>query len=114
MTPEDRHAARVSADPGLQPERTSMAWGRTTFAFVVASSVFLRWLPHFGARVLLLVVLGACAALAIFASQFRRYRCYAEGIERERLHSDPVAVFAIAGITVILAGFGLWLLAITP
>jgi len=114
MTRDKRHAARVHADPGLQPERTSMAWARTTFAFFVASLIFLRWLPHFGVHVLILVAVGAAVSLAIFGSQLRRYRRFSEGLEQERLHSDPVAVFAVTAGTVILAGFGIWLLLITP
>lgn len=114
MPIDEQHAERVRSDPGLQPERTSLAWARTTFAFFVASSVFLRWLPHYGARILLLVAIAVLIALAIFASQYRRYRRFSHGLARERLHADPVAVLAIASTTVVLGVLGLWLLALTP
>ncbi|QYH20323.1 DUF202 domain-containing protein [Corynebacterium aquatimens] len=33
----------MHADPGLQPERTSMSWSRTAISMLVVSSILLRW-----------------------------------------------------------------------
>lgn len=40
---------RLHHDPGLQPERTVMSWGRTVLALGVLSLTFLRWWPAVGA-----------------------------------------------------------------
>ncbi|MGP9725220.1 DUF202 domain-containing protein [Corynebacterium sp. AOP40-9SA-29] len=66
----------LPTDPGLQPERTSMSWGRTSLAYLVAAAVMLRWAPHYGA-----VVVGVSGGLmlvagVIYATQRRRYDRY--------------------------------------
>ena len=49
-------------DPGLQPERTALAWRRTSLSLVAGSLAGARLLlPALGA---LAVVLGACGVLA--------------------------------------------------
>lgn len=93
---------RAHDDPGLQPERTVMSWGRTTLSLFVVSAVFLRWMPHYGLPVLLLVLLAAGGALAIYATQRRRYRIRAQGIAAGRIAADAVAVFWTAGSVFVL------------
>ncbi|MFL4474542.1 DUF202 domain-containing protein [Paeniglutamicibacter sp. MACA_103] len=98
-------------DPGLQPERTVMSWGRTTLSLCVAALVFLRWLPHYGAGVLAMVVVSLLVAGGIYATQRRRYAVAARGISAERLRADVVAVgvmscavlgLGVLGILVVL------------
>lgn len=90
-----------------------MSWGRTTLSLFVVSAVFLRWTPHYGLSILLLVVLAAGGALAIYATQRRRYRIRAEGIARGRIEADAAAVFWTAGAVMLLGVLALAVVAAT-
>lgn len=94
-------------DPGLQPERTALAWGRTMMTLCTAAAVYLRWLPTHGVFVLCLFVVALCLAGGIYATQRRRYRRAATGIAGERLTPDAVAVGLTAGACVVLGALGL-------
>ena len=94
-------------DPGLQPERTTLAWGRTMMALVTVSAIFLRWLPHHGLPILLLFAVSAAAAGAIYATQRRRYRASARGIRQESVDADTSAVLWTAGAAVALGVLGI-------
>lgn len=99
-------------DPGLQPERTIMSWGRVSLAFCVSALVFLRWLPHYGIGILALVALCLLAAGGIYFTQRKRYANASRGIANERIHADVVAVFAMSAAVIGLGILGL-LLALT-
>jgi hypothetical protein len=94
-------------DPGLQPERTTLAWGRTMMALVTVSAIFLRWLPHHGLPILLLFAVSATAAAAIYITQRRRYSASSRGITRERFDADTSAVLWTATAAVALGGLGI-------
>lgn len=98
---------RAPADPGLQPERTVLAWGRTLLAVGVLGASFLRWVAHLGMWVVLLSLVAIGISMAIYATQRRRYRRQTRGIHRERLHADPASVIAIScavALMSVLAG----------
>jgi hypothetical protein len=62
-------------DPGLQPERTALAWRRTGLALTVGSLIGLRVLPPLlGPAAYVLAGLGIVASLAVLAAAHRRYR----------------------------------------
>jgi putative membrane protein len=62
-------------DPGLQPERTTLAWRRTGLALTVGSLIGLRVLPPLlGPAAFVLAGLGVVASLAVLAAAHRRYR----------------------------------------
>lgn len=62
-------------DPGLQPERTALAWLRTALVVTVGSLVGLRVLPHYWGPVGLVVAgAGALASMALIGLAVRRYR----------------------------------------
>jgi hypothetical protein len=62
-------------DPGLQPERTALAWRRTALALVAGSLLGLRVLPTLlGAAGLVVAAAGVIAALAVLTTAHRRYR----------------------------------------
>ncbi|TQJ38435.1 uncharacterized protein DUF202 [Arthrobacter sp. SLBN-112] len=94
-------------DPGLQPERTALAWGRTMLALVTASAFFLRWLPTYGPPILILPVISGGAALAIYLTQRRRYQARSHGLAGESIEADLTAVFWTAAAGVVLGGLGI-------
>ncbi|WP_173834737.1 DUF202 domain-containing protein [Kocuria massiliensis] len=97
------------ADPGLQPERTVLAWGRTVLAVGVIGASFLRWVPTFGPWVVILSLLAALTSTGIYLTQRRRYRRQSHGLRHGQLHADPLAVglasLAVAVMSVIAVVF---------
>jgi uncharacterized membrane protein YidH (DUF202 family) len=101
-------------DSGLQPERTDLAWGRTTMAMVVAAALFLRWLPHHGWFVGTLVCGAIAAALAINHTQKRRFHRAVRGINRETMPPDLGSTAAVAASVVVLALLGIYTVLFLP
>lgn len=90
-------------DPGVQPERTLLAWTRTLLLLIVVAGFLLRWIPYQGAAVLTLV--GACAlvALGIFVTERSRYARAARGIADERYPAAVVSALALTGVVIGIA-----------
>jgi len=62
-------------DPGLQPERTALAWRRTALALAAGSVVIMRILPSvIGGVALVLGFAGLVLALVVLIGSHRRYR----------------------------------------
>jgi len=99
----------LHGDPGLQPERTALAWGRTVLTLIAASAICLRWIPEQGPFVLAMFVLTIAAGSGIYFTQRRRYGRSVEGIRDGRLSPDVSAVFWTAGACVVLGAIGVWL-----
>ncbi|RUQ98346.1 DUF202 domain-containing protein [Labedella endophytica] len=62
-------------DPGLQPERTALAWRRTALALVVAAVVGIRVLPTLlGDWAMIPAGAGLVLAVIVLLASHRRYR----------------------------------------
>lgn len=94
-------------DPGLQPERTSLAWGRTLLALVVAAALLLRWLPPHGLAAVLPLAAAAVLALGIWLRQGLRYRRGARSVALESSAPDPLEILAISAAVVVLGALSL-------
>jgi hypothetical protein len=79
-------------------------------ALFAAALVFLRWLPHYGFWILILVGMAGTIAFTIYATQRGRYSSRVKGIMAERFHSDGAAVFWTSGSVVLMGILGLIIL----
>ncbi len=85
-------------DPGLQPERTALAWRRTALALAVGSLIALRLLPPvLGLWSLAAGLLGTALAGVIWVLAGRRARRTREAL----LH--PSALMPGAGLLLLVA-----------
>jgi hypothetical protein len=98
----DRDLAAIGHDdPGLQPERTVLAWRRTLMTLIICCTLFLRWIPHFGLWALLPVIGALVACLLVQVGLNARYRKSTKGMCLERIPA-PLREVVVLGMTVIL------------
>ncbi|CAN7153182.1 DUF202 domain-containing protein [Arthrobacter sp. LjRoot14] len=109
-----RGDAAWHGDSGLQPERTDLAWSRTTLSMVIAASVFLRWMPHHGWFVGTLVGGAVVTALAINLTQKRRFHRAVRGIRQETMPPHIGSTAAVAASVVVLALLGIYTVLFLP
>ncbi len=97
-------------DPGLQPERTALAWQRTCLALMVGALTAARFgLPVVGGWALLLGAVGSVVSVCLLVLSRRRYRRATSGL------CDPEQQLRTGGwlpltATVVTFGGGLFLL----
>lgn len=113
-------------DPGLQPERTSLSWVRTSMSVVVVALLFLRWYPYYGSVVFLPAAVAFCFSLFVrlrsvpsyqrgaFAVNADVRRTRGEGAARSRASAsattEPGWVIALCAGVVAVAGCAMWLI----
>ncbi|MCP9954342.1 DUF202 domain-containing protein [Actinomadura madurae] len=87
-------------DPGAQPERTSLAWSRTTLSLIAAGLLCVRLAPSAAAAAGAAAVVCGSAALMLRRNRtgFRARRGLPEGGA-----ADPVSVLIATGLTILLA-----------
>jgi uncharacterized membrane protein YidH (DUF202 family) len=101
-------------DAGLQPERTDLAWRRTTMSLIVAAAVFLRWMPHHGLFVGTLIVGAILTACGITITRKRRFHRAVHGIQRENVLPDTSSTAAVAAGVAALAALGIYTVLLLP
>lgn len=114
MTRPDNDLCTTAAhqDPGLQPERTILAWGRTVLALITAAAICLRWITHHGVFVLTLFAVAVATGMAIYLSQRSRYARSSRGITEEEIAADTAGVLGLAAATAGLGLLGLYVVLI--
>lgn len=103
---EASHQSVGHQDPGLQPERTVMSWGRTGLATSIVALLLIRWYPSVGPVVFIPVGIAILGAGLIQVSQRRRYQVQAAGIANEQVASDFWAVLWMTVMAVLIATTG--------
>ncbi|SLM98013.1 DUF202 domain-containing protein [Brevibacterium yomogidense] len=94
-------------DPGLQPERTTLAWIRTMLALLVTSSLFLRWADVHGLIAVTPFLVCLLVSLLIHLSQRTRHQRASRGIRDERINANPRAVGTLALASITISALGL-------
>lgn len=81
-------------------------------AYLVAAAIMLRWVPHYGASIVVVTAGLVLVALLIYAGQRRRYRRAALGVVNDRLSNSAGAVVALTLCTVALGAMSVLLIAV--
>lgn len=79
-------------------------------ALVTVSAIVLRWLPHHGLPVLLLLSISTAATGAIYFTQRRRYNTSSRGTLKGKVNAETFAVLWTASATATLGGLGIVLI----
>ncbi|GAB3310792.1 DUF202 domain-containing protein [Epidermidibacterium keratini] len=89
-------------DPGLQPERTILAWVRTLLALVVCAMLFVRWIPIDGWPAVIPLGLAMLGGAAIFAGRSRMRVRAVRAILQERNEPPVVPILALTGLIMVV------------
>ncbi|MEV6049927.1 DUF202 domain-containing protein [Streptomyces sp. NPDC052107] len=91
-------------DPGLQPERTRLAWRRTTLSATVAAVLSVKTALHNGASATGMTVCALCCVLFLgfLAVAHRRIRALATGPRPQALAPRQATVAALCAMALAL------------
>jgi putative membrane protein len=100
-------------DPGLQPERTNLAWRRTALSLLVWSLAALRILPAiFGWWAASIALVGMAFSIVAFVTARRRYSQQSNMLALSNDSSSRVGAAVIAGAAALAATLGIMALLI--
>jgi len=105
-------AVEAPFDPGLQPERTLLAWRRTCLSIGVGGLLFIRFAtPEIGPVAVALGLLGLILAAVAYVDAARRYRrVHGHLTDGRELPSAAVPVTLVAAsVAVFAVACGVWL-----
>lgn len=92
-------------DPGLQPERTRLAWRRTTLTLLVGAVASTRLLaPLLGGWALLVGSAGVVASLLLWRGATRRGRAVDRALEAGRPLPSPAPALLGVAVATVVAG----------
>ena len=92
-------------DPGLQPERTLLAWRRTCLAVGVGGLLFIRFaVAELGIWAVLLGLIGLALAAAGYVDAARRYRRLNARLASGRSHPSPAVPVTLTAASVAIFG----------
>lgn len=99
----------LERDPGLQPERTSLAWGRTVLGYLVVATVCVKSAPPAGITAVVSAVFYLGVAMVVALRRTPRYDRHLRQMHTG--HSGPpvLEVLALSTVTAALAVHWLWL-----
>lgn len=104
-------------DPGLQPERTALAWRRTALALALGPLVVARlFAPQLGALTLAALLVGIALAATIAGVATKRYRIIHRAlVGEEGTRGLPGGVLLLVTAAVaFVAGVGALVLVLLP
>ena len=102
-------------DPGLQPERTLLAWRRTALSLAVASAIGMRLtITDFGGLAIFVGTVGIVLSVAAYIGADARYRrAHRTLTESASLSIGGTSLTAVALSSILLAGLALAWLVVT-
>ncbi|MQY03110.1 DUF202 domain-containing protein [Actinomadura macrotermitis] len=92
-------------DRGAQPERTALAWSRTTLALIVAGLLCVRFAPTTTGAALAGIVVCGGASLLLRRTR-RQHRGRGRRLARGHGVADPASILLATGVTVALGLLG--------
>mgnify|MGYP002651843979 CR=1 FL=1 len=99
-------AQRPHLDEGLQPERTSLAWSRTSWSLAVTSAIFIHWSPRLGPSLLVMVAVALLAAsvLYLIRAETRTRESAATAARSGGVTAVAMTIGAVAIVGALVAG----------
>jgi uncharacterized membrane protein YidH (DUF202 family) len=90
-------------DPGLHPERTSLAWARTVLGYVVVATVSLRTAPLSGTAAVVSALAYLGVAVAVALRRASRYRRDVRQLGNGQSRPPALEVLGLSAVTAALA-----------